>query len=103
MREPPQLLVWNKLVVVVLESQGAGAPTQLHVSDTQGWAEIIDYTERTADHHARLIAHVKRTGRPQGALDLIIAAHALETGRILISRDAAARDGDLPGVVAEES
>lgn len=86
----------------MLESQGAGAPTQLHVSDTQGWAEIIDYTERTADHHARLIAHVKRTGRPRGALDLIIAAHALETGRILISRDAAARFGDLPGVVAEE-
>jgi predicted nucleic acid-binding protein len=58
------------------------------------------YTEMTALHHARLLAHVRRTGRRRGAHDLIIAAHAVETGRMVLSHDAAARFGDLPGVVA---
>jgi predicted nucleic acid-binding protein len=62
--------------------------------------DVLDYTETTAAHHARLIAHVRRTGTPRGAHDLIIAAHAAETDRIIVSRAAAARFGDLPGVVA---
>ncbi|MDT4990374.1 MAG: tRNA(fMet)-specific endonuclease VapC [Actinoplanes sp.] len=60
--------------------------------------DVLEYTHRTADHHARLLAHVRRTGRPRGAHDLIIAAHALETARIVVSRDAKARFDDLPGV-----
>ena len=60
--------------------------------------EVLDYTRQTADHHARLLAHVRRSGRPRGAHDLIIAAHALETGRFVVSRDAKARFDDLPGV-----
>jgi len=62
--------------------------------------DVLDYTETTAAHHARLIAHVRRSGKPRSAHDLIIAAHATETDRVIISRDAAARFGDLPGVVA---
>jgi tRNA(fMet)-specific endonuclease VapC len=61
--------------------------------------DVLDYTDATAAHHARLIAHARRTGAPRGAHDLIIAAHAAETDRIIFSRDAAARFGDLPGVV----
>lgn len=60
----------------------------------------LAYTEQTAGHHARLLAHVKRAGAPRGALDLIIAAHAAETGRTVVSLDARARFGDLPGVMA---
>lgn len=59
---------------------------------------VLDYTEHTATQHARLLAHVLRTGVPRGAHDLIIAAHAAHTGRILVSRDARARFADLPGV-----
>jgi tRNA(fMet)-specific endonuclease VapC len=65
--------------------------------------DILEYTETTAAHHARLIAHVRRSGRPRGAHDLIIAAHATETDRIVISLGAAARFGALPGVVATTS
>ena len=65
--------------------------------------DILAYTESTAAHHARLIAHVRKLGRPRGAHDLIIAAHAVETDRIVLSRDAAARFGDLPGVVAAQA
>lgn len=63
--------------------------------------EVLEYTEATAAHHARLIAHTRRSGRPRGAHDLVIAAHASQTGRLLLSRDAEARFGDLPGVTAE--
>jgi tRNA(fMet)-specific endonuclease VapC len=64
--------------------------------------DVLDYTEATAAHHARLIAHVRRSGTPRGAHDLIIAAHAIESGRTVLSRDAKARFGDLPGVSAAE-
>jgi len=53
--------------------------------------EVLEYTVVTAVHHARLIAHVRRTGTVRGAHDLIIAAHAAQTGRTLLSNDAAAR------------
>jgi predicted nucleic acid-binding protein len=64
--------------------------------------DVLEYTDATAAHHARLIAHVRRTGTPRGAHDLIIAAHAAETGRIILSRDAQARFGDLPNVLAAQ-
>ncbi|GGM20503.1 MULTISPECIES: type II toxin-antitoxin system VapC family toxin [Micromonospora] len=62
--------------------------------------DVLDYTDATAAHHARLIAQARRAGTPRGAHDLIIAAHAAETGRIILSRDAKARFGDLPNVLA---
>lgn len=63
--------------------------------------EVLEYTEATAVHHARLIAHARRSGRARGAHDLIIAAHAAQTERVLLSGDALARFSDLPGVTAE--
>ena len=62
--------------------------------------EVLDYTEATAVHHARLIAHVRRTGTPRGAHDLIIAAHAAETTRTILTRDRKAHFDGLPGVLA---
>ena len=50
--------------------------------------------------HHPVLAHVRRSGSPRGAHDLIIAAHAAETGWMILSRDAKARFGDLPGVSA---
>jgi hypothetical protein len=43
--------------------------------------DVLDYTQATAAHHGCLLAHVRRSGSPRGAHDLIIAAHAVETGR----------------------
>lgn len=63
--------------------------------------EVLAYTEATAAHHARLIAHTRRTGAIRSAHDLIVAAHAAQTGRVVVSRDAFARFGDLPGVDAQ--
>jgi tRNA(fMet)-specific endonuclease VapC len=62
--------------------------------------DVLDYTTVTAAHHARLLAYVRKSGTPRGAHDLIIAAHAAETGRLMLTRDAKARFGDLPGITA---
>ena len=62
--------------------------------------DVLDYTPVTAAHHARLLADVRKSGRQRGAHDLIIAAHAAETGRMVLTRDATARFGDLPGITA---
>jgi predicted nucleic acid-binding protein len=64
--------------------------------------DVLDYTQATAAHHGRLLAYVRRSGTPRGAHDLIIAAHAAQTGRTILSRDARARFGDLPEVDAAE-
>jgi tRNA(fMet)-specific endonuclease VapC len=62
--------------------------------------DVLDYTQATAAHHGRLLAHVRLSGSPRGAHDLIIAAHAAQTGRTILSRDARARFGEIPGVSA---
>ena len=62
--------------------------------------DVLDYTPATGAHHARLLASVRRSGTPRGAHDLIVAAHAVETARVVLSRDAKARFGELPGVTA---
>jgi predicted nucleic acid-binding protein len=62
--------------------------------------DVLDYTAATAAHHARLLAHVRKSGNPRGAHDLIIAAHAAETGRLVLTGDGKARFGDLPGITA---
>jgi predicted nucleic acid-binding protein len=65
--------------------------------------DVLDYTEATAVEHARLMAYARRTGTARGAHDLVIAAHAAQTGRTILSHDARARFADLPGVLAIES
>jgi tRNA(fMet)-specific endonuclease VapC len=62
--------------------------------------DVLEYTGATAAYHAKLIAHARRTETPRGAHDLIIAAHAMQTDRIVLTFEAKARFGDLPGVSA---
>jgi tRNA(fMet)-specific endonuclease VapC len=45
-----------------------------------------------------LLVHTRSSGRPRGALDLVIAACARATDRVLLTTDARARFDDLPGV-----
>ncbi|MFE4518496.1 PIN domain-containing protein [Kitasatospora sp. NPDC056783] len=61
---------------------------------------VEDYTPETARIHARLMAHVRRQGKPRGAHDLIIAATAVATARVLVTTDASAGFAELPGVQA---
>jgi tRNA(fMet)-specific endonuclease VapC len=58
---------------------------------------IESYDLSVARAHADLLAHVRRAGRARGAHDLIIAATAVATDRMVVSPDGAAF-ADLPGV-----
>lgn len=60
---------------------------------------IEDYDVQVAHAHASLLAHVRRSGRPRGAHDLIIAATAVARDRLVVSADTTAF-ADLPGVSA---
>lgn len=55
------------------------------------------YDLDVARAHALLLAHTRRSGRPRGAHDLIIAATALARDRTVLTADAAGFE-DLPGV-----
>jgi len=58
---------------------------------------VVDYDLNVAAVHASLLAAVRRQGRPRGAHDLIIAATARATGRVVLTADATAFS-DLPDV-----
>lgn len=69
-----------------------------YVNGLQEILPIIEYDEIVAVSHARLLAHVRRAGKPRGAHDLIIAATAVATDRELVTADRAARFEELPGL-----
>lgn len=56
---------------------------------------VEDYDVDVARSHAALLAHARRSGRPRGAHDLMIAATAVARGRAVVSADATAF-ADLP-------
>jgi predicted nucleic acid-binding protein len=60
--------------------------------------DVLPYTEHTARAHGFLLDYTQKQGKPRGAYDIVIAAHARETGRAVFSADLKARFGDLPGV-----
>jgi len=59
---------------------------------------VEPYGVDVAEEHGRLLAHVHRSETKRGAHDLIIAAIALATKRVLLTTDRNARFDDLPGV-----
>ncbi|MES2094669.1 MAG: PIN domain-containing protein [Actinomycetota bacterium] len=59
---------------------------------------VEPYDLATAEAHGRLLAHVHERGTRRGAHDLIIAATAVATKRIILTTDRNARFDDLPAV-----
>ena len=55
--------------------------------------EVLTYTGQTAHEHAALLAHTAQLGQPRAAHDLILAAHARRTGRIILTADPSRFDG----------
>ncbi len=77
---------------------GRRAAQHAFLEDLLAVTPVADYTTGVAVHHAALLAHARREGRPRGAHDLIIAATARATDRILVSTDDQAGFADLPEV-----
>jgi len=67
------------------------------VAAVLGAVSVESYDLDVAEAHASLLAHVRRTGTPRGAHDLIIAATARARKRQVMSSDQAGFV-ELPGV-----
>jgi tRNA(fMet)-specific endonuclease VapC len=87
-----ELLVGVELATAKRRADRAG-----YVDDVIASIPIIPYDIRVAVEHAHLLASVRRAGRPRGAHDLLIAATARATDRIVVTADESAFV-DLPDV-----
>ena len=58
---------------------------------------LLEYAVGVAEAHAQLLIAVRKQGRSRGAHDLVIAATALASQRVVVTADLTAFD-DLPGV-----
>jgi len=58
---------------------------------------VLDYGREMAAAHADLLVHARAQGKPRRAHDLIIAATAKASGRVVVSADKYAFV-DLPGI-----
>jgi tRNA(fMet)-specific endonuclease VapC len=58
---------------------------------------VETYDLEVARAHAVLLAHVRRSGRPRGANDLLIAATAVSRRRVVVTADPAGFES-LPDV-----
>lgn len=61
---------------------------------------VVPHDEHVAEHYGELYAHTQRQGEIRGPVDLAIAATARATARRIVTTDAKARFGELPGVTA---
>lgn len=86
-------------VGVLLADERRRAQRAAYVEDLVVSVPILAYDLHVAAVHAELLAAVRNQGRPRGAHDLIIAATARSTGRVVLTADASAF-ADLPEVMA---
>ena len=86
------------LLGVELADASHREPRRSFVESVLSVVPVETYDLDVARAHAALLAHARRSGRPPGAHDLIIAATAVARRREVVSGD---RGGfrELPGVV----
>lgn len=77
---------------------GRAAAQRAFLDEVLAVVPVHVYDRATAEHHAALLAHVRRTGGQRGVHDLIIAATARANGRTVLTTDERARFGELPEV-----
>lgn len=62
--------------------------------------EILDYDESAAEAYGSVRAELERKGQPIGAMDLLIGAHCLAAGLVLVTNNAREFDR-IPGLRIE--
>jgi tRNA(fMet)-specific endonuclease VapC len=85
------------LVGVELSDEKSKQGRLAFVEDVLSSIPIEPYDLEVARRHALLLAHTRRSGRPRGAHDLLIAATALANDRTVVSADISGFS-DLPGL-----
>jgi tRNA(fMet)-specific endonuclease VapC len=85
------------LVGVELADECHAARRRAMVDAVLGVFDVLPFDLTTARHHAALLAYARQDGRPRGAHDLLIAATARATSRLVLTTDRRAFL-DLPAV-----
>jgi tRNA(fMet)-specific endonuclease VapC len=94
------VVVAEYLAGTLLDGDPARAAAQrAFLDDVLAVVPVHPYDQHVATHHAAL-AHARSSGHPRGAHDLIIAATARATERVVVTTDERARFGELPEVTA---
>lgn len=83
---------------IELATEGHRAPRAEFLVKVLETLPVEPYDLAAAEAHGRLLAHVHRTGTTRGAHDLMIAATAVATKRVVLTMDRGADFSDLPGV-----
>jgi tRNA(fMet)-specific endonuclease VapC len=84
---------------VLLDADPARAAAQrAFLDEVLTVVPIVDYDRTVAREHAALLAHTRSTGLRRGPHDLVIAATARATSRVLLTTDTRARFDELPEV-----
>ena len=65
----------------------SGAVIRREIRDFVSRLDVLPWDEAAAEHYGDLRAGLERHGRPLGAMDLMIAAHARSRGATLVSND----------------
>lgn len=86
------------LVGVELADARRRRTRQRYVEEVLSTVPMEGYDLEVARAHAILLAHTKRSGRPRGAHDLVIAATAVARSRTVVTLDETGFT-DLPGVL----
>lgn len=95
----PAIVIAEFLVGVELDSDPARQAAQrAFLDEVLAVVPVEDYTQRVARHHADLLAYTRRTGRPRGPHDIIVAATARASDRLLVTTDVRAGFAELPEV-----
>jgi len=79
-------ITYSELAYGVANS-GRPEQNQLALEEFVAPLEIKAYKPEVAPVYGRIRAHLRRAGRPIGPLDLLIAAHALHLGTVLVTND----------------
>lgn len=62
---------------------------QAAVTELLRRVDVLQWDVSAAEQYGNIRAELQRTGRSLGSLDLLIAAHALATGAVLVTNDRA--------------
>jgi tRNA(fMet)-specific endonuclease VapC len=65
----------------------AGAAIRREIGDFVSRLAVLPWDDAAAEHYGDLRAELEKRGKPLGAMDLMIAAHARSCGATLVSND----------------
>ncbi|MGH7911225.1 MAG: PIN domain-containing protein [Candidatus Dormibacteraceae bacterium] len=95
----PAIVVAEYLAGTLLDADpGRAVAQRAFLDEVLAVVPVHVYDRATAEHHAALLAHVRRNGSQRGVHDLILAATARATARTVLTTDEHARFGELPEV-----